>query len=241
MRTSVLPEGATLEGEIRGTGDLVVRGTVLGALDVDGSITVDATGRVRGEIRARSMVVRGEVEGPVNVVELLRLDAGGKVVGDVVADRVSAATGALLRGRVRMTGAERLKRTAGGTLTAPFTSSGMIEAPSEMPRALPIEVLASAGASIRERVTEVPHDHTRQMRRDRLTDKAEGTGAGELRAPIPPIRVAVTLPAPEAPEARPLEVRPEPLETKHAKPPPPPRTGPPVVPRLGRVRSRGRS
>lgn len=245
MRTSVFPEGAQLEGEIRGAGDLVVRGTIVGTLDVDGTLTVEASGRIRGEVRARAMVVRGEVEGPVNVIELLRLETGARLLGDVVADRVSAASGSVVRGRVRMTGAERLKRTAGGTLTAPFTSSGQIPAPivspsigPERPASIPVDLLVAAGLghphSIRERVTEVPGDvPVRALRRGRATEPHDEPAERSLAVRAVPIP-----PAPKTP-------RPAPLTP--ALDAPSPRAEPgdaarraPVVPRLGRIKSRGR-
>lgn len=229
MRTSVLPAGVTLEGELRGSGDLVVRGTLIGNVDLDGMLTIDAGAVVRGEVRARSMVVRGELEGPVTVLELLRLEAGARVLGDVQADRVSAASGSVLRGRVRMTGADRLRRTVGGTLTAPFTSSGTLTAPSsngalEAPEVRPAipaarlstltgtPAVAQSVPGVRERATEPPDVRDRRPIRERTTDT--------------PMHGAPR-PAPPAPA----------LGGHAPKPLGPP---PPVVPRLGRVRSQRR-
>lgn len=248
MRASILPAGVELEGEVRGTGDLVVRGQVLGSVDVDGVVTVDASGSVRGEIRARAMIVRGLVEGPVTVLELLRLEPGARVLGDVQADRVSAATGAVLRGRVRMTGADRLRRTVGGTLTAPFTSSGQIEAPR--PEGLPplsasaMGGLAAPGlprvgtvdrvgpdsvpAGIRERMTEAPHE--RVERRESLRQRS--TDTTQMRAMA--ARDAASREASRAPVVLTSEPPAELPRLERAM------TGPPapVVPKLGRVRSR---
>ena len=128
MRTSSIPAGAIVEGSIRGAGDLIVRGTVEGPITLDGTLTIDVAAIVRGEVRARSIVVRGTLEGPAHATELVRLEPGARLLGDVHAERISAASGALVRGRVRMAGAERLKRTVGGTLQAPFSSAGSLEA-----------------------------------------------------------------------------------------------------------------
>jgi cytoskeletal protein CcmA (bactofilin family) len=230
MRTSVLPAGVTLEGELRGSGDLVVRGTMVGSVDLDGMLTIDAGAVLRGEVRARAMVVRGEVEGPVTVLELLRLEAGAKVLGDVQADRVSAASGSVLRGRVRMTGADRLRRTVGGTLTAPFTSSGTLEAPGEVRAPIPAERLSSLTAAhgIRERATEPPEVRDRRPLREGTTDtpmrRMPRQAVPALSAPIP-----ASAASPNMSAASPKMVAPGPI-------------GPPapVIPRLGRVRSQRR-
>jgi cytoskeletal protein CcmA (bactofilin family) len=126
IRTSRIPSGVIIEGQIRGQGDLVIAGLVEGALDVDGLVVVDAGGVVRGPIRARAIAVSGSVQGPLTADESVRLEPGARVVGDVVAANVSAALGAMVRGRVRMAGAERLERTEGGTVRAPWSSAGTL-------------------------------------------------------------------------------------------------------------------
>ena len=133
MRTSKLPHGAHFDGRIRGQGDLMIAGAVDGPIEIDGQLTIEATGVVRGDIRARSIAIAGHVEGNAHAVELIRLETGAKMIGDARAERVSAGTGALLRGRIRTSTEraqnERMRRTSGGTLLAPFSSSGGIAAP----------------------------------------------------------------------------------------------------------------
>lgn len=263
MRTSVLPEGVQLTGQIRGSGDLVVRGVLIGNVDLDGLLTIEAGGLLRGEVRARSMIVRGLVEGPVVTLELLRLESGARVVGDVQADRVSAASGAVIRGRVRMTGADRLRRTAGGTLTAPFTSSGAVEAPrveahKDVKTTLDPARLASLGQAslsesasfvpiapvhpprehgIRDRTTEAPEERTSILRQDlrsRVTESPDlHRRQAKVRAPLP-----VASPVPVVPRVErapvPSEAAPRGQSMVVAAPPPP------VIPRIGRVKSRRR-
>ena len=133
MRTSRLPHGAHFDGRIRGQGDLIIAGEVDGPIEIDGQLTIEATGVVRGDVRARSIAIAGQVEGNAHAIELIRLEPGAKMIGDARAERVSAGTGALLRGRIRTSTEraqnERMRRTSGGTLLAPFSSSGGIAAP----------------------------------------------------------------------------------------------------------------
>lgn len=133
MRTSTLPHGAHFDGRIRGQGDLIIAGEVDGPIEIDGQLTIEATGVVRGDLRARSIAIAGQVEGNAHAIELIRLEPGAKMIGDARAERVSAGTGALLRGRIRTSTEraqnERMRRTSGGTLLAPFSSSGGIAAP----------------------------------------------------------------------------------------------------------------
>ncbi len=208
-RTSRIPEGVVIEGQVRGQGDLVIAGLVEGALDVDGLVVIEASGQVRGPIRARALVVGGTVQGNLHADETVRLDAGARVVGDVVAERVTAALGAMVRGRVRMQGAERLDRTEGGTVRAPWssagtlvaarTAAGMIAAP-KVERALP------------------PDAGDERVKRTRTRPSAAVT----TPTPVPPANAPGPPPVAEVVKAAP--VRRAPPE--------------PVMPVVGRVRAR---
>ena len=134
MQGSRLPRGVVLEGSVRGQGDSWIAGEIQGPVEIDGQLVIEPTGVVRGEVRARSIAIAGVLEGNATAIELVRLEPGARMVGDARAERVSAAAGALLRGRIR-TGQdraqqERMRRTTGGTLLAPFSSSGSVRAPS---------------------------------------------------------------------------------------------------------------
>ena len=65
IRTSRIPSGVVVEGQIRGQGDLVIAGQVEGSLDIDGLVVIEASGQVRGPIRARAITVSGSVHGPL--------------------------------------------------------------------------------------------------------------------------------------------------------------------------------
>jgi cytoskeletal protein CcmA (bactofilin family) len=134
MIGSRLPRGVVLEGTIRGQGDLRVGGEILGPIEIDGHLVIEEGGVVRGEIRARTITISGVLEGNATALELVRLEPGARMTGDARAERVSAAQGALLKGRVRTSQEraqlERMRRTTGGTLLAPYSSSGAILAPS---------------------------------------------------------------------------------------------------------------
>ncbi|MBX7196460.1 MAG: polymer-forming cytoskeletal protein, partial [Sandaracinaceae bacterium] len=147
---SRLPRGVVLEGSIRGQGDLRVAGEVLGPIEIDGHLVIEAGAAVRGEVRARTITVAGLLEGNATALELVRLEPGARMTGDARAERVSAAQGALLKGRVRTSQEraqlERMRRTTGGTLLAPFSSSGSILSPLERSSSGELAAPSSSGA-----------------------------------------------------------------------------------------------
>lgn len=118
-RGSVLPEGMRFAGEIRGQGDLIVAGSIEGPIAIDGHLTIEASGSVRGEVKARAMVLRGTLAGPAIADEIIRLEPGARMIGDARAERVSVVEGALLRGRITMTGAQPSRRSTPGQIEAP--------------------------------------------------------------------------------------------------------------------------
>ncbi len=67
-------------------------------------MSVGVKGKVKGEIRARSVSVAGKVVGNIHGEEKVDIQSSGKLNGDVKAPRVSIADGAYFKGRVEMTG-----------------------------------------------------------------------------------------------------------------------------------------
>jgi cytoskeletal protein CcmA (bactofilin family) len=130
-RVSCIPHGIAITGEIRGQGDLVVGGTVEGPIAIDGHLTIEETGVVRGEAKARAIVIRGRLYGPALADETIRIEPGARVIGDARAERVSVVEGALLRGRITMTGALPPRRSSAGAITAPRSSAGVPIAPRD--------------------------------------------------------------------------------------------------------------
>lgn len=83
-------------------GTLIVNGTVTAPITHDHDVTVGPSGHVTGKIRARAIVVEGEVNGDLHAGDFIRVTATGRVYGDLHAVRISAQTGAQLRGRIVM-------------------------------------------------------------------------------------------------------------------------------------------
>lgn len=217
IRTSRIPHGVIIEGQIRGQGDLVVAGLVEGSLDIDGLVVIESTGQVRGPIRARSISVSGSVQGPLTADENVRLEPGARVVGDVVAANVSAALGAMVRGRVRMAGAERLDRTEGGTVRAPWSSTGTLVAARTATGmiAAPKHERAAGPTAIEPQMVED------KPKRSRTVTNAS--------APAPVVMATAPMPVAPAPPPAPAPV----VAAAGRRAPPPP-----MMPSVGRVRAR---
>lgn len=97
-------QGTKFKGEVTGNSDLVIGGEIDGKLMVEGTVTVEASGFVRGEIRARNVKVGGRVNGNIAGSDMIEIIAEGSVQGDVKSPRVVIADGAFFKGKVEMGG-----------------------------------------------------------------------------------------------------------------------------------------
>ena len=130
--SSRIDPGLTLEGSVRGDGELVVAGRLRGALVLQGTLVVEEGGVVEAEVEATNVVVAGTLSGSVTAHEEVRILPGGYVDARVRASRLAAADGAVFRGELQALNA------AGPTssprernvVAAPASPSRVSEAPA---------------------------------------------------------------------------------------------------------------
>jgi cytoskeletal protein CcmA (bactofilin family) len=93
----------TIKGDLTGSEDIVVEGTVEGKVDFpNNQLTIGANGTAKAEITAKTIVVIGRVTGNVHGTERVEIQATGVVEGDVSAPRLVVAEGAVLNGSIHM-------------------------------------------------------------------------------------------------------------------------------------------
>lgn len=97
-------KGSKFHGEITGTSDLVIAGEVEGKLIVEGTVSIQASGYVSGEIKARTIKIGGRVKGNIVGSEMIEILSQGSVQGDIKSPRVVIADSAFFKGKVEMGG-----------------------------------------------------------------------------------------------------------------------------------------
>lgn len=101
--------GASLviEGNLTSSEDMTVAGQVRGDVVArDHTVTVAPQGRIHGNVRARSVTVHGQVVGSITAAQRTEVSATGSVDGDITASRMVLVEGAVLKGRMKIDGAE---------------------------------------------------------------------------------------------------------------------------------------
>jgi cytoskeletal protein CcmA (bactofilin family) len=100
---ALIGELLTFNGDISGTEDLTIDGTVQGTIKLrHHTPTVGPKGRIRVGIRVASAVVLGAVTGSITAFHKVEPGNSASVEGDVVAPRIAMCEGACLHESINM-------------------------------------------------------------------------------------------------------------------------------------------
>lgn len=100
---SVIGSSITIKGELSGTQDVVIKGSVEGQLSLTGcNLTVGKEGRIKADLLAKMIRVEGFVEGLVRGEEQILLSETGRVRGKLIAPQVILKEGCSFKGTVDM-------------------------------------------------------------------------------------------------------------------------------------------
>ena len=101
--TTVIAGDTAVSGRLCGTGSVLVEGTVIGGIKVDGTVTVSKTGLVKGPIEAKEVCVAGSVTGDIAAQTVLRLEMTGSITGNVTMRSFIIEDGGYFDGQSHMT------------------------------------------------------------------------------------------------------------------------------------------
>ena len=104
---TVIAQGITFTGTIRGEGNVQVEGRLDGEIDLKGGVVVADGGTVQGPITADAVRVAGEVQGSITAREHLCLERTGGIHGDVTTASLIVENGRLDGSSTMLTPPER--------------------------------------------------------------------------------------------------------------------------------------
>jgi cytoskeletal protein CcmA (bactofilin family) len=92
-----------VKGEITGTEDLQIDGTVEGIIHLDErKLTVGATAKVTADIDARDVVVYGTVKGNVRAKGRVEIKKDGAIIGNLMTAQIMIEDGADFKGSIEI-------------------------------------------------------------------------------------------------------------------------------------------
>ena len=100
-RRSLLHDGIVIKGDWHSDGIVEFGGKFTGDLTVD-VLVVIGTGKVNGNVRARSVTVEGHLNGTIAAVDVA-LASTAVFTGEIVAERIRIDFGANVEGRLKAT------------------------------------------------------------------------------------------------------------------------------------------
>ena len=97
---SVIGAGFTIEGKIKGDGDIRIGGNFKGDVQVNGNLTIEPGADIGGEIVADNVTIAGKIDGNVTASNQVKLLETCKLVGDLKASSLTVVAGSRMRGMV---------------------------------------------------------------------------------------------------------------------------------------------
>ncbi|PCJ64125.1 MAG: hypothetical protein COA58_14160 [Bacteroidetes bacterium] len=109
---NVLGEGTTIDGNLTSSGDLRIDGVVNGDVETKSKCVLGLSGRIVGNIHAKSCDISGKVDGNVKVSDLLLLKSSGKINGDINTAKIVVENGGEFNGSCTMGNAVSMNKSS---------------------------------------------------------------------------------------------------------------------------------
>lgn len=106
---NMIGDGTVVDGKVTSSGDMHVRGKILGAIRVEGKIVIAQEGEVEGEVVAENADIAGRIDGDVRIDGRLILKSTARIEGNIFTDRLVIEEGAVYNGNCEM-GASRARK-----------------------------------------------------------------------------------------------------------------------------------
>lgn len=97
-----ISEGTQIIGDIKVEHDLRIEGHLKGTVDVGGMLVLGPTGKVDGNVTARSATLAGEIRGNLRGHEKIVLESKSILVGDLITRELVINEGATFQGNCAM-------------------------------------------------------------------------------------------------------------------------------------------
>jgi cytoskeletal protein CcmA (bactofilin family) len=91
-------------GNVYGSGDLIILGSLDGEFDLKGKLQVAETANITGTVKAGDITVKGNIQGTITAAERVHFDPTARVQGQINSPKISMMEGARFDGDINMSG-----------------------------------------------------------------------------------------------------------------------------------------
>jgi cytoskeletal protein CcmA (bactofilin family) len=100
---TVVGSHTRIRGTLKGSGPLLIQGSIEGEIDLEGSLIVPAGGRVDAEAEVQSLELSGRASGSMRVSDRVHISSTGMFEGKMATPVIETRPGSVLRGRAVIT------------------------------------------------------------------------------------------------------------------------------------------
>jgi cytoskeletal protein CcmA (bactofilin family) len=100
--TTTIGPTIIIRGRLKVDENLTVKGRIDAEVSSSRALTIETSGIVKADVRARSVKISGVLVGNITAEEKIEIAPEGRVVGDLLAPRIVISDGAAFRGRIDM-------------------------------------------------------------------------------------------------------------------------------------------
>jgi cytoskeletal protein CcmA (bactofilin family) len=120
---TLIGENISINGDIRGEGDLIIEGSVKGSVILEKyHLTVGSKGQVDAEINAGNVTVSGRLTGNITALDKVAITKDADFNGVIKAKRISIEDGAYLKAAIELERESQIKAVPMGKSTKEKTS-----------------------------------------------------------------------------------------------------------------------
>ena len=102
--TTYFGQNLKVTGNVYGSGDLIILGSLDGEFDLKGKLQVAEPANVTGTVKAGHINVKGSIQGTITAIEKVHLDPTARVQGQINSPKISMTEGARFDGEINMSG-----------------------------------------------------------------------------------------------------------------------------------------
>ncbi len=100
--TTYFGQNLKVTGNVFGSGDLVILGSLDGEFDLKGKLQVAEPANITGTVKAGHVSVKGTIQGTITAIEKVHLDPTARVQGQINSPKISMMEGARFDGDINM-------------------------------------------------------------------------------------------------------------------------------------------